>query len=186
MALGTGVLLFLFRIGSQVPVANQTDDFAQGEVELDSRSESAAHAPTMPYSVKQPLRAVPREFRQESRSIPRWSIIVLGSLLVILGGLVFGREKTRPGALKMATFLGIGAIIYLVGTFVGDPPRLPNPHVIQVHADARLSKKGLQTGGWAAGMLAGRASGRAGRWPRSAQKTSHCRREPARFQWPVN
>ncbi len=38
VALGTGVLLFLFRIGLQVPVANQTDDFAQGEVELDSRA----------------------------------------------------------------------------------------------------------------------------------------------------
>jgi hypothetical protein len=49
--------------------------------------------------------------------------IVLGSGLIILGAMLFGRERTRPFALKAITFLGVGAIIFSVVSFFGEPPR---------------------------------------------------------------
>lgn len=53
----------------------------------------------------------------------RWVFIVLGTALVILGSLVFGRGRTRPVALRAVTFLGVAAILYAVVTFFGQPPR---------------------------------------------------------------
>ena len=53
----------------------------------------------------------------------RWVFIVLGSGLVILGVLMFGRGGTRPVALKAVTVLGVGAILFAVVTFFGQPPK---------------------------------------------------------------
>lgn len=57
------------------------------------------------------------------RHVDRWVLITLGSALVILGALMFGRGGTRPVALKAVTCLGIGAILYAVVTFLGQAPR---------------------------------------------------------------
>ncbi len=54
---------------------------------------------------------------------PDVMMIVLGSGLIILGAILFGRERTRPVALKAITLLGVGAIIYSVVNYFGDPPR---------------------------------------------------------------
>lgn len=68
----------------------------------------------------------------------RWVFVMLGSALVILGALLFGRSSTRPGAVKAVTFLGIGAIIYAVVTYVGHPPsRGPPAARSVVHVPAR-------------------------------------------------
>ena len=61
------------------------------------------------------------------RGVDRWVFITLGSALVILGALMFGRGGTRPVALKAVTCLGIGAILYAVVTFLGQAPR-PSRH----------------------------------------------------------
>ncbi len=50
-------------------------------------------------------------------------LIVLGSGLIILGAILFGRERTRPFALKAITFLGVGAILFSVVNYFADPPR---------------------------------------------------------------
>ena len=57
------------------------------------------------------------------RTPNRAMLIVLGSGLIILGAILFGRERTRPFALKAITFLGVGAIIFSVVNYFGDPPR---------------------------------------------------------------
>lgn len=53
--------------------------------------------------------------------VPKWVLISLGSGLVILGALLFGRGGNRPVALKAVTLLGVGAILYSVATFIGHP-----------------------------------------------------------------
>ena len=58
---------------------------------------------------------------------PKWMIISMGTLLVIAGSLLAGRERTRPIAMKAFTLLGVGAIVYSVVTFFGEPPRLSPP-----------------------------------------------------------
>ena len=55
---------------------------------------------------------------------PKWMIISMGTLLVIAGSLLAGRERTRPAAMKAFTLLGVGAIVYSVVSFFGSPPRI--------------------------------------------------------------
>ena len=75
------------------------------------------------------------------RLAPEAWIIVLGSGLIILGAMLFGRERTRPFALKALTFLGVGAIIFAVVSFFGDAPRSPRlaqravRHEVRSHED---------------------------------------------------
>ena len=59
---------------------------------------------------------------------PKWMIISLGTLLVIAGSLLAGRDRTRPVAMKAFTVLGLGAIAYSVFAFFGSPPRIPHRH----------------------------------------------------------
>jgi len=54
--------------------------------------------------------------------VPKWVLISLGSGLIILGALMFGRGGNRPVAFKAATLLGIGAILYAVVTYLGQAP----------------------------------------------------------------
>jgi hypothetical protein len=56
-------------------------------------------------------------------TLHRGLLILLGSGLIILGAMLFGRDRTRPFALKALTFLGVGAIIFSVASFFGEPPR---------------------------------------------------------------
>lgn len=69
--------------------------------------------------------------------VDRWVFITLGSGLVILGALFFGRGGTRPVALKAVTLLGIGAIVYAVVTFLGQPPRQSRDHARMVRLVTR-------------------------------------------------
>jgi hypothetical protein len=55
---------------------------------------------------------------------PKWMIISMGTLLVIAGSLLAGRERTRPAAMKAFTLLGVGAIVYSVVSFFGSAPRI--------------------------------------------------------------
>lgn len=59
---------------------------------------------------------------------PKWMIISMGTLLVIAGSLLAGRERTRPAAMKAFTLLGVGAIVYSVVSFFGTPPRIGPAH----------------------------------------------------------
>jgi hypothetical protein len=67
-------------------------------------------------------------------TLHRGLLILLGSGLIILGAMLFGRDRTRPFALKALTFLGVGAIIFSVASFFGEPPRA-EPTVRMVHAE---------------------------------------------------
>jgi len=64
-----------------------------------------------------------------------WMLTTLGTVLIILGALLFAREKTRPGALKVVTVLGVGALLYSLVTFFGDPPRHVGEDVTVVRID---------------------------------------------------
>jgi hypothetical protein len=86
------------------------------------------------------------------RVFPSSLSIVLGSGLIILGAMLFGRERTRPFALKAITFLGVGAIIFSVVSFFGEPPRaeptssrrlvhLERHHERAVHEEQRIARR---------------------------------------------
>ncbi|REK09882.1 MAG: hypothetical protein DWQ37_17390 [Planctomycetota bacterium] len=60
---------------------------------------------------------------------PSWAIICLGSVLVILGVLIFTRGRLKPAATSIMTLLGVGAIVFAVASYVGDPPRSSSPAV---------------------------------------------------------
>jgi hypothetical protein len=64
------------------------------------------------------------EFEVDFDGPPKWMIISMGTLLVIAGSLLAGRERTRPAAMKAFTLLGVGAIVYSVVSFFGTPPRI--------------------------------------------------------------
>jgi hypothetical protein len=61
--------------------------------------------------------------QQTSSGMPRWMIVSLGTILIISGALLAGRERTRPVAVKALTALGIAAIAFSVVSFVGSAPR---------------------------------------------------------------
>jgi hypothetical protein len=63
----------------------------------------------------------PHQFQPEAR--PHVGLFVLlGIGLIILGAMLFGRDKQKPFALKAITWLGIGAIIFAVANFFGEAP----------------------------------------------------------------
>jgi hypothetical protein len=68
-------------------------------------------------------RGFPFHSTVEHDRMPKWMLISLGTILVIVGSLLAGRERTRPVAMKAFTVLGIAAIGYSLFSFFGSPPR---------------------------------------------------------------
>lgn len=66
-----------------------------------------------------------------------WIYALLGVGLVILGVMLFGRDKQRPFALKAITWLGIGAIIFAVSSFFVVAPQADRVSHRVVDARAR-------------------------------------------------
>ncbi len=73
-------------------------------------------------------RGFPFDSEGEFDGPPKWMIISMGTLLVIAGSLLAGRERTRPAAMKAFTLLGVGAIVYSVVSFFAAPPRIAPAH----------------------------------------------------------
>lgn len=67
-----------------------------------------------------PLRDHHGLFKESSPRIGMF--VLLGIGLIILGAMLFGRDKQKPFALKAITWLGIGAIIFAVANFFGEAP----------------------------------------------------------------
>jgi hypothetical protein len=65
--------------------------------------------------------AIPKEWRVSSG--PKVWMILSGTLLIIVGALLFGRERTRPVAFKAFTWLGLAAVVFSLVSFFGTPPR---------------------------------------------------------------
>ncbi len=64
---------------------------------------------------------------------------------------MFGRERTRPVALKALTLLGVGAIVYSVVTFFGQPPRVSPVAVprfvhVETHGHAHHTERHVDHG----------------------------------------
>jgi len=78
----------------------------------------------------------PHHFQSEGR--PHIGMFVLlGIGLIILGAMLFGRDKQKPFALKAITWLGIGAIIFAVANFFGEAPHADRVSHRVVDARAR-------------------------------------------------
>lgn len=58
----------------------------------------------------------------KTASLPKWVLISLGTVLIISGSLLAGRERIRPLAIKAITALGIAAILFSVVSFFGSLP----------------------------------------------------------------
>ncbi len=86
-------------------------------------------------------------------SAPRLGMfILLGAGLIILGAMLFGRDRQRPFALRAITWLGIGAILFAVANFFVEGPRADrvSRRVVDAHdrrAEAeRASRKSPRPG----------------------------------------
>lgn len=64
-----------------------------------------------------PVREHLDEWRHESRPSIHWMFVLMGTVLIIGGSLLFSRDRTRPVAFKAFTVLGIAAILYIVTAF---------------------------------------------------------------------
>lgn len=82
-----------------------------------------------------PLRDHPEIFHDSSPRIGMF--VLLGIGLIILGAMLFGRDKQKPFALKAITWLGIGAIIFAVANFFGEAPHADRVSHRVVDARAR-------------------------------------------------
>ena len=82
-----------------------------------------------------PLRGHDELFRDSSPHIGMF--VLLGAGLIILGVMLFGRNKQKPFALKAITWLGIGAIIFAVANFFGEAPHADRVSHRVVDARAR-------------------------------------------------
>lgn len=61
-------------------------------------------------------------FHRERTGVP-WPFVLIGTVLIIGGAMLFTRDRTRPGAFKAFTVLGIAATLYILATFVNTPWR---------------------------------------------------------------
>jgi hypothetical protein len=50
-------------------------------------------------------------------------MILSGTVLIIVGALLFSRERTRPVAFRAFTWLGLAAVVFSLVSFFGTPPR---------------------------------------------------------------
>jgi hypothetical protein len=50
-------------------------------------------------------------------------MILSGTVLIIVGALLFSRERTRPVAFRAFTWLGLAAVVFSLMSFFGAPPR---------------------------------------------------------------
>ncbi len=75
----------------------------------------------------------------EGNGLPKWMIIVMGTVLIITGSLLARRERTRPKAMKAFTLLGIAAIVYSVASFFGSSPHsiASRDRVVKIGAEER-------------------------------------------------
>jgi hypothetical protein len=97
-----------------MPLQVHDTAFENGDfVKIESRHPEVRFQPSFPF-----------DSDVEFDGPPKWMIISMGTLLVIAGSLLAGRERTRPIAMKAFTVLGVGAIVYSVVTFFGEPPRI--------------------------------------------------------------
>jgi hypothetical protein len=77
---------------------------------------------------QQPARERLDEWRQSRPNI-NWIFVLMGTVLIIGGSLLFSRDRTRPVAFKAFTVLGIAAILYIVTAFFSSSShRAPRGH----------------------------------------------------------
>lgn len=107
MAILGGIALFWSR-GSEPP--------RDVHVELHRVTAEDLDIPDVIRLQGRPLREHVGEWRHSRPSL-RWMFVLMGTVLIIGGSLLFSRDRTRPVAFKAFTLLGIAAILYIVVAF---------------------------------------------------------------------